>query len=245
MVAAIPRLDGHLPGPTQVRTLAPSAARSVPAIAPRPLLTPVVLQAIPARRARYGLPLLGVAILACFGVVAGIEVRPQVLAGATLARPAAPVSPAAGVDASALGVCLNNPTWAPPSTDQQAEHLQSDARYRLLDPVPAPERVHVELGPYRSASAFGDFVQLSGLWTLGSSLGSASCSPDLAGKAELWGLALQFQGVKRQGAELTVVAEPRPNGVEVVQIVLPSGAEALHLVDSAGAKLAPDVSLPA
>lgn len=140
-------------------------------------------------------------------------------------------------------VCFANPTWAPPDADKQATHLQADPRYRGIDLARVrPERIHTELGPFRSNSALGDFVALSGLWA-DAGWRSMTCSSDLRGKVELWGLAVHFDGFQSGGADLTAHVTPESQGLEIVQADLPSGAQALHFVDPSGAKLAPDVNL--
>ncbi|HVA24062.1 MAG TPA: hypothetical protein VMW62_06670 [Chloroflexota bacterium] len=142
-------------------------------------------------------------------------------------------------------ICYYNGAWSLPDPDAQAQHIQADPRYRGLDLSRQPlERVHVELGPFRSASALGDFVQLSGLWTDPNAT-AAACPADLQGKAELWALELRFERVELSGADLTAFAQPLPAGVEVIQLPLPAPAEALHIIDDRGLKLSPDVSLRA
>ena len=120
-----------------------------------------------------------------------------------------------------------------------------DARYRELGTTRDPrtqERVHVELGPFRSTSAFTDFVQLSGLWTDPNAT-SAACPADLSGKAELWALQLRIRRFESAGSDLVAYAEPQAAGVEVSQVAIPREAVALHVLNFDGVKLAPDVSL--
>jgi hypothetical protein len=142
-------------------------------------------------------------------------------------------------------ICYYNGSWSLPDPDTQAQHLQADPRYRGVDLSRTTlERVHVELGPFRSASALGDFVQLSGLWSDPNATVSA-CPANLQDKAELWALELRFQRVELSGADLTAFASPVAAGVEVVQLSLPAQAEALHVIDAQGQKLSPDVNLKA
>lgn len=151
-------------------------------------------------------------------------------------------SPASG-QPIAFEICYFNANWVPPDPDAQALHLQQNPRYRSRNLSQQPlERVHVELGPFRSASGLGDFVQLSGLWTDPNATGGA-CPANLQGKAELWALDLRFSRVEVSGVDLTAVAQSRGNGVEVVQIPIPAAAEALHVVDERGSRLSPDVNL--
>ena len=71
------------------------------------------------------------------------------------------------------------------------------------------------------------------------------CSGQLRGKVELWGLDLQFVRFESSGTDLTAVAATQPAGLDVVQVMPPPSTEALHFVDGAGAKIAPDVNLRA
>jgi hypothetical protein len=183
------------------------------------------------------LPLLVVAL----GVAVALNYR--VITGHAPASPAAsaPASPAAPV--VAFDVCYSNPAWVPPSPDVEGAHLQADPRYRgvaLTTTALAHERVYVESGGYRSASSFGDFVMLSGLWA-DPGLQSLPCSDDLRSTAELWGLELHFDRATIDGADLTVFATSEQTGVEVIHIPLPPSAQALHVLDSAGTKIIPDV----
>ena len=142
-------------------------------------------------------------------------------------------------------VCYYNGLWAPPAPDLQGQHLQGDSRYRDLPAAGerfTQERVHVEVGPFRSASAFTDFVELSGLWTDPNATASA-CPAEIEGKAELWSLQLRLERFELSGSDLVAYAQPQPAGVEVTQVALPPDAVALHLLDETGQKLAPDVSL--
>jgi hypothetical protein len=140
-------------------------------------------------------------------------------------------------------ICYSNAVWSPPDDATQAAHLQADPRYRTVDPARvSPERVHPELGPFRSASALGDFIALSGLWSDPRVL-DLGCPADLVGRAELWGLRLRFQRFEVSGSDLTATTLAQLSGVEVVQLTLPPKAEALHVVDDHGAKLAPDIHL--
>lgn len=70
-----------------------------------------------------------------------------------------------------------------------------------------------------------------------------TCSGDLQGTAELWGLARRFQPLALLGTELLAVFQPESQGLQIVQVPLPPVATVLHLVDAGGAKLAPDVNL--
>lgn len=140
-------------------------------------------------------------------------------------------------------VCFDNPSWRPPNADSEGAHLEADPRYRGIDlKAVKPERVHVELGPFRSNSALGDFVALSGLWA-DPSWRSMTCSANLQGKVELWVLALHVERMDAQAGDLRAILKPQPSGVEIVQVALPASAEALHFTDPAGAKLAADLAL--
>ncbi|HEX6512390.1 MAG TPA: hypothetical protein VF157_08830 [Chloroflexota bacterium] len=142
-------------------------------------------------------------------------------------------------------VCYFNAAWTPPDIETEAQHLQPDPRYLGLDLArQTRERVHVEVGPFRSASAFGDFIQLSGLWT-DANVSASACPADLEHKAELWALQLRLDRFELSGSDLTAFASPQPSGVEAVQVPLPAEAEALHVIDAQGIKLAPDASLRA
>ncbi|MFI5266065.1 MAG: hypothetical protein ACHQ7M_01675 [Chloroflexota bacterium] len=171
---------------------------------------------------------------------------------ASLAAVPAPLVPAQSLPASyspssgegiPFEICYYNSSWSLPDVETQAQHLQANPRYRGLDlSRQTLERVHVELGPFRSASALGDFVQLSGLWTDANAT-AAACPADLQGKAELWALELRFERFELSGADLTAFASPLPAGVEVAQLPIPPGADALHVIDDHGLKLSPDVNL--
>jgi hypothetical protein len=181
---------------------------------------------------------------------AALVAAPRRQAPAATTQPAGPTSlPAQTFYSAAPGqpvafeICYFNGSWRPPEPDVQAAHLQASPRFRGIDPGRQPlERVHVELGPYRSASALDDFVQLSGLWTDPNAT-SGACPADLTGKAELWALDLRFSRLELSGADLTAVVQAEGAGVEVVQIPIKPPAEALRVVDDRGARLAPDVNL--
>jgi len=218
----------------------------------RSLLHPVHLAPLPRKR-RWLLLLAGLPILAALGVAFAMEpgAAPAITRLSSLSSSGAQRASAAALLPKGVSVpfevCYYNSNWAPPDADLQAQHLQGDARYRGLDIAQQPlagERVHVELGPYRSTSAFTDFVQLSGLWTDPNATSSA-CPADLEGKAELWTLQLRIQRFELTGADFVAYADQQPAGVEVTQVALPPAAQALHVLDAGGAKLAPDVSLRA
>jgi hypothetical protein len=174
-------------------------------------------------------------VLAAFPVAYGIQAG--LLFPTSLAR-----QTAFGADLP-FEVCYYNAAWQPPDPDAEAAHLAADPRYRGINPTAAQaERVHVELGPFRSASAFGDFVELSGLWSDPGIL-SGGCSAILQGRAELWALELKFDHFEQHGADLFAVVLPQTSGVEVAQVPLPANAEALHITDAAGNHWAQDVNL--
>jgi hypothetical protein len=204
----------------------------------------------PLRRGRpWWLLLAALPIAAAFAVAYALQ-RGSLAAPAARAAvpatapPASSATLAKGVSVP-FEVCYYNGKWAPPAPDVQGEHLEGDPRYRQLATAPvlfSPERVHVEVGPYRSTSAFTDFVQLSGLWTDPNATASA-CPADLQGKVELWALELHVQRFELTGQDLAAYAEPQPAGVEVTQVAIPDQAVALHVLNGSGAKLAPDVNL--
>lgn len=203
------------------------------------------------RRRRWLAPALAASALVLVVAAGAALLGPtQRRAPAAITQPATPVAAppqsfysAAPGQPVAFEICYFNGNWRPPDPDIQAVHLQASPRFRGIDPSRQPlERVHVELGPFRSASAFDDFLQLSGLWTDPNAT-SGACPANLAGKAELWAVELRFSRLELAGADLTAVAEPVGAGVEVVQISIGPAAEALHVVDDRGARLAPDVNL--
>ncbi|MBV8083604.1 MAG: hypothetical protein JO247_02200 [Chloroflexi bacterium] len=176
-------------------------------------------------------------MLAAFPVAYLIE------GGVLLNTPAAP-SVVPGADLP-FEVCYYNAAWQPPSADAEATHLQSDPRYQGTSAEQSQaERVHVELGPFRSASALGDFIELSGLWTDPDVL-NAGCSAVLNGRAELWALELRLDRFEQHGGDIFAVLLPAGSGVEVAQVPLPPNAQALHMIDASGNRLAQDVSLTA
>lgn len=205
----------------------------------RNFLHPVELEAMrrPRRRRPWWLLLAGLPVLAAFPVAYAIQMG--VLFAAPLARPAA-----FGADLP-FEVCYYNAAWQPPDADTEAAHLAADPRYQGIGASEAqPERVHVELGPFRSASAFGDFVELSGLWSDPGAL-NGGCSAILQGRAELWALELKVDHFEQHGADLFAIVVPQTTGVEVAQVPLPPDAQALHVVDTAGTRWAQDVNLKA
>ena len=223
----------------------------------RTLLHPVQLAPLPPRRP-WWVALVALPIVAAFGFAymlraGALPISPPATAtAAALIRSVAPTPlPVRLVlprgDSLPFEVCYYNTNWAPPDPDLQAQHLQADVRYRNLDLARDPratERVHVERGPFRSTSGFTDFVELSGLWTDPNASASA-CPPDLQGKAELWGLQLRIQRFELTGSDFVAYADPQDAGVEAVQVAVPAAAQALHIVDLTGVKLAPDVNLRA
>jgi hypothetical protein len=152
---------------------------------------------------------------------------------------------ATAVPSVVLDVCYSNPSWTPPPPDTEGAHLQADPRYRAVDLTTtalAHERVYVESGGFRSASSFGDFMALSGLWS-DPGLQTIPCSDDLRTTAELWGLALHFDRAQLDGADLTVYASAQASGVEAIHIPLAPAAQALHVLDPSGTKIIPDTHL--
>jgi hypothetical protein len=228
-----------VPPPTPVETQIPNAEFRTP-LANATLLQPVLLRPIPnARNVSFGAALFGIALALLAAAVVGYENRLTLTQSLVAARVAA----APPVQTVALQRCYQNSAWTPPAPDLQGAHLQSDPRYRAVDLTKVhPERVHVESGPFRSSSAFGDFVTLSGVWS-DAGWQSMPCSSDLLGKAEVWGLALHFDAADLQEGDLTVHAATTDAGLEIIQLVLPGRAEALHILDQAGQKLIPDVNL--
>ena len=205
----------------------------------------VGLAALPRRRLRVRVELaLLPLLLAALALAIGLNYR--VIAQPASASTAASAAPApASVPDLAFDVCYANASWTPPSPDVEGAHLQADPRYRGVDLTTvalAHQRVYVESGGFRSASSFGDFIALSGLWS-DPGLQSMTCSDDLRTTAELWGLSLHFERAQIVGADVTVVATPQPAGVEVIHIAVPPSAQALHVVDASGGKLIPDVHL--
>ena len=77
----------------------------------------------------------------------------------------------------------------------------------------------------------------------GSSWQTMTCSSDLHGRVELWALSLRFDRVEVQDADMFARVTPVTSGYEVVQVPLPAQAEALHIEDATGQKLAPDIHL--
>jgi hypothetical protein len=148
-----------------------------------------------------------------------------------------------GAEQARLTVCYDNPGWVQPPLDARTAYLRADPRYpaHYLSTI-APERIHAELGPSRSNSSLGWFVAGSGLWT-DPGWRSMTCSGDLRGRAELWGIAVRFQRFELRGPDLVAVVRPESRGVQIVQLQLPPAATALHFVDPAGAIVAPDVNL--
>ncbi|HEU0168801.1 MAG TPA: hypothetical protein VFS62_13570, partial [Chloroflexota bacterium] len=206
-------------------------------------LHPVRLVALPRARLRQlrwefvALPILGIAL------AVGLALNYRVIAQGTPAPTASASLAATAVRTIALDVCYSNPTWTPPPPDVEGAHLQADPQYRGLDAVGVvPEHVHVESGGYRSAFAFDDFVQRSGLWS-DPGLQTIPCSDDLRTTAELWGLALHFDRAQLDGADLTVYASAQASGVEAIHIPLAPAAQALHVLDPSGTKIIPDTHL--
>ena len=204
----------------------------------RSLLHSIELQPLPrpVRKRPWWLALAGLPLLAAFPVAYAIQ--SGLVLSSRLPAPAATVQSDLPFE-----VCYYNAAWQPPDPDTEAAHLRTNPRYGdgTLTEGPA-ERVHYELGPFRSASAFGDFIELSGLWNDPASVRNG-CSPVLQGKAELWALELKVDHFEERGADLFAVVVPQTSGVEVVQVPLPAQAEALHVVDSAGSRWAQDVNL--
>ena len=205
----------------------------------RNFLHPIELEPLrrPARRRPWWLLLAGVPVLLAFPVAYAIQT------GALLR---APLVQRDTVDTDLpFEVCYYNAAWRPPDADSQATHLAADPRYQgIAAGSVQAERVHVELGPFRSASAFGDFIELSGLWSDPGAL-SGGCSAILQGRAELWALNLKVDHFEQHGTDLFAVLLPQASGVEVAQVPLPPDADALHVVDSAGIRWGQDVNLRA
>lgn len=192
-----------------------------------------------------GIPILAAVAVAFAAAQFGRLPLTRPLARARGSEPAAAAPLLAKGTSVPFEVCYYNGQWAPPDADLQGQHLQGDPRYLDLATTPsalAQERVHVEVGPFRSTSAFTDFVQLSGLWTDPNATASA-CPAELVGKAELWALQLRMRRFELSGQDFVGYAEPQPAGVEVTQVAIPSEAVALHVLDTNGAKLTPDVAL--
>jgi hypothetical protein len=148
--------------------------------------------------------------------------------------------PAPGA-ATPFEVCYYNSAWTPPDADAHVARLQADPRYRGLANI-YPERVHIEIGPFRSNSGLNDFVALAGLWTDPHATAQA-CPADLTRRAELWAVQLQIERFELSGTDLTAFAAARSAGVEVVQVAVPAQADALHVIDETGARLSADVNL--
>ncbi|MBV8084777.1 MAG: hypothetical protein JO247_08175 [Chloroflexi bacterium] len=221
------------------------AAKRAQSVTEASALHAVVLVPLPRQRPRPRvelvlLPLLLIALAVALALNYRIVAEQSPTAAATAVSSAARAVPAAAFD-----VCYSNPSWTPPPPDVEGAHLQADPRYRGVDLTTtalAHERVYVESGAFRSASSFGDFMALSGLWS-DPGLQNIPCSDDLRTTAELWGLALHFDRAQFDGPDLTVYASPQPSGVEAIHIPLPPAAEALHVLDASGTKIIPDTHL--
>jgi len=199
-------------------------------------LRPVELD--PVRRRRWVRWLVPAAIGLLAIIAWGMKLPARYVAATQPSLPAS--SPEESVP---FDLCFSDVSWVPPDAEAQAAHLLQNPRYAGIDfSRLRPERIHVEGGPFRSASAFGDFIELSGLWADDAAVHNG-CPEAFQGKVEVWGLAVRFQRLALRGDDLNAILERDSRGVQVAQIALPPGALALHFLDGSGEKLAPDVAL--
>ena len=163
-----------------------------------------------------------------------------ILGGLLLVEQSAAPTAAAG---ATVTVCYDDPGWLQPPLAARIARLQSDPRYRRLDLAALQgERIHAELGPFRSNSSLAWFSATAGLWQ-NTGWRSMRCSGDLRGKVEVWGVAVHFVRFDLERAALVALVEPQRTGLEIVQVQVPPEATILAFLDLRGTSVSPDVQL--